>query len=86
MLNATAEVNMERAGGIPSRAWIEARRGEGRVPDLGGVCVFVVGADVETSRGLRAREFWLAYLGAAGGRVPSGGYRGLVSRREEIRC
>lgn len=86
MLNATPELDMEKAGGIPGRGWIASRAREGRLPDLAGVCVFAVGADVASRRGAQAREFWLAYLREAGAVMPDGAYRGLVTRKEEVRC
>ena len=86
MLNATPELNMERAGGIPDSAWIARRQAEGRLPDLRGVCLFAVGADVSSARGARARTFWRAYLSAAGARFPDGNYRNMVSDPAEVRC
>ena len=86
MLNATPELNMERAGGIPDRAWIARRQAEGRLPDLRGVCVFAVGADVRSKRGAEARAFWRAYFAAAGARFADGNYRNMVSDPAEVRC
>ena len=86
MLNATPELNMEKPGGVPDVSWVQARSRAGRLPALRGVCVFVVGADVETPRGVAARRLWMEYLGAAGARMDADGYRGLVTRREEVRC
>ena len=86
MLNATPELNMEKPGGVPDVSWVQARSRAGRLPALRGVCVFVVGADVETARGIAARRFWVDYLVAAGARIEPDGYRGFVSRREEVRC
>ena len=84
MLNATRELNMERAGGVPDSAWIAARVGEGRVPDLRGVCVVVVGADVRTGTGVAVRRFWEGYLRAAGAEVAE--YRNMVSDAGEVGC
>lgn len=86
MLQSTGEMDFERAGGIPSGSWISARQAEGRLPDLRGVCVFAVGADVVSRRGVAAREFWRAYFAASGGRMGESGYRGMVSGVGEVGC
>ena len=86
MLNSTAEMDMERSGGIPGSAWIATRQAAGLLPDLRGVCVFAAGADVETRRGAAARAFWMEYVRAAGGRMPESAYRGLVTGRGEVGC
>lgn len=86
MLNATPELNMERAGGIPDSTWIARRQAEGRLPDLRGVCVFAVGADVSSVRGARTRAFWRAYFAAAGARFANENYRNMVSDPAEVRC
>jgi hypothetical protein len=57
-------------------AFIEVERATGRLPDLAGVHVYVVGAGADTSdridgaRFLAMRDFWLAYFEAAGARLP----------------
>jgi hypothetical protein len=86
MLNATPELNMERAGGIPDSAWVAQREAEGRLPDLRGVCVYAVGGDVGSARGVRARAFWRAYFTAAGARYADEHYRNMVSDAGEVRC
>ena len=86
MLNATRELNMEVEGGIPGASWVTAKKSAGQLPQLGGVCVFVVGAETQTPRGVAARRFWMSYLGAAGARMSEEGYRSIVSRREEVHC
>ncbi len=86
MLNATPELNMERAGGIPDSGWIARRRAEGRLPDLRDVCVFAVGGDVGSARGVEARAFWRAYFAAAGARYADDHYRNMVSDAAELRC
>jgi hypothetical protein len=86
MLQSTSEVNMERAGGVPPGSWIESRKAEGRLPDLAGVCVFVVGADPSSQQGAKVRAFWQKYFEAAGAQAPSTNYRNMVSDVGEIRC
>ena len=86
MLQSTSEVNMEVAGGVPANSWIEERKAEGRLPDLGGVCVFVVGADPSSRQGAKVRGFWQKYFAAAGAQFPSGSYRNMVSDVSEVHC
>lgn len=86
MLNSTDSLNMERPGGIPGKAWVGERRKQGRLPDLRGVCVFAAGADVDSQRGVAARAFWLEYVRQAGGTIPEGAYRSLVTAHEEVHC
>lgn len=86
MLHSTRELDMERAGGIPDSAWIARRAAEGRLPDLRGVCVFAVGADVSSRRGAEARDFWRRWFAATGARFAEANYRTMVSDAAELRC
>ena len=86
MLNATPDLNMERAGGIPDSVWIARRKAEGRLPDLHGVCVFAVGGDVGSRRGVQAHAFWRAYFEAAGATYSDANYRNMVADAGEVRC
>jgi hypothetical protein len=86
MLQSTAEVNMERAGGVPPDSWINQRKAEGRLPDLHGVCVFVVGADPLSSTGARVRKFWQRYFDATGATFGPANYRNMVADAAELRC
>ena len=86
MLNATPELNMERSSGIPDARWVAARRAAGVLPDLHGVCVFVVGADLGSARGVAARRFWNAYFKATGATFPEANYRNMVSEVSEVGC
>jgi hypothetical protein len=86
MLNATRDLNMERAGGIPDSAWVAKRMAAGLLPDLHGVCVFAVGADVGSAQGVRARTFWRQYFHTAGATFDNRNYRRMISDAGEIRC
>ncbi|MDB4887680.1 MAG: hypothetical protein JWN79_3118 [Gemmatimonadetes bacterium] len=85
MLQSTREVNME-SGAIPGDAWIQARRREGRLPDLRNVCVFVIGGDPTSRTGARVRRFWEHYFVAAGATFPPENYRNMVADADEIGC
>jgi hypothetical protein len=86
MLNSTGEMDMERAGGVPGSEWIAARKAEGRLPDLRGVCVFAVGADVASRRGAQARAFWGEFMRQSGAVMPERAYRSLVTKAAEVGC
>ena len=70
----------------PKHARIADRQAKGLVPDLRGVCVEVVGADVTTERRSAVREFWTRYFAAAGAAMPAENYRNLVTSAREIGC
>jgi hypothetical protein len=86
MLQSTDEVNMEQPGGVPTDGWIEHRKAAGRLPDLANVCVFVVGGDPSSSRGVSVRRFWQRYFVAAGATFPHENYRNMVADAKEIHC
>ena len=86
MENSTGEMRMERSGGIPSPAWIEARRSTNRLPDMRGVCVLVAGAASKTQREAMIRDFWVRYLAASGSTLAAGNYRAFVPDAMELRC
>lgn len=86
MLNSTPELNMERGRGVPEARWIATRKAQNRLPGLGGVCVFVSGADVASERGVRVREFWGQYFEAAGASLAAANYRTLIADAATLRC
>lgn len=86
MLNATGELDMERAGGIPGAGWVAERKAQGRLPDLRGVCVVVAGADVSSRRGVAAREFWERYFRATGGDFDVVRYRTMIADARDVAC
>lgn len=66
MLQANREMNFERPGGRPETGWVGRASEEGKLPDLGGLCVAVVGARVDTDRGQAVKAFWREYFEATG--------------------
>lgn len=86
MLQSTAEVNMERPGGIPAATWTDRLRAENRLPDLRDVCVYVVGADPTSSTGAQVRRFWEHYFRASRATYRPENYRNMVSDAGEIGC
>lgn len=66
MLQSTREMEMEDLRDMPPSNWVSEMKARGRLPDLSGVCVFVVGARVDTEAGQRVKAFWEEYFKATG--------------------
>lgn len=75
MLQSAHGIEMDRAGGVHSAAWIEAQASDGVLPRLEGVCVVVIGADATSAHGIQVRDFWRAYMSAAGATLREENYR-----------
>ena len=86
MEHSTAEMRMERSGGIPSSQWIEVRRSANRLPEMRGVCVVVAGAASKTQREAMIRDFWVRYFAASGTTLTADNYRAFVPDAMELRC
>jgi hypothetical protein len=86
MINETADVRMVNPQDIPRDDWIRRLASARRIPQLGGVCVVVAGADVSSARGAAIREFWNKYFEAAGTRVSADNYRNMISDPSEVAC
>jgi hypothetical protein len=84
MENSTAEVEMARA--VPARDWIATRKAANRLPDLGGVCVVVSGANGATAHGSKIRDFWFAYFSETGAQLPGTNYREFIPVATEVHC
>jgi len=69
MIQATGELNMENASGIPGPEWIDHRAAEERLPDLSGACVIVSGAETKSARGVALRKFWTEYFAKVGAKL-----------------
>jgi hypothetical protein len=86
MINETPDVRMTSQQGIPGDTWIRQLSSAKRIPQLNGVCVVVVGADVSSARGAAIREFWNDYFKAAGTQVAPENYRNMISDPSEVAC
>ena len=86
MINETPDVRMTSREGIPGNSWIRHLATAKRVPQLRGVCVVVVGADVSSARGAAIRDFWNRYFQAAGTSVSPDNYRNMISDPSEVTC
>jgi len=74
MLQADGPIIMEGGRNMPPSDWVEARERQGRLPDLEGACVMVIGARTDTQLGQRVKEFWMEYFEATGAELRSGNY------------
>lgn len=74
MLQATRDINMEGMIRFPDDEWVERTQAEGRLPELGGVCVVVAGARIDTPESQRVKDFWMDYFNAAGARLEDRNY------------
>ena len=74
MLQANATVNFEQPGDEPPTGWVEQAEEEGRLPDLSGLCVVVVGARTDTEKGQDVKEFWERYFDATGAHFETDNY------------
>jgi len=66
MLQSTAEIEMEASARMPRSDWVFRAAAGGRLPDLSGVCVYVVGGRVDTRHGQSVKNFWKQYFDATG--------------------
>lgn len=66
MLQANDEINMEGMIKPPPADWAAKMKTDGRLPDLSGACVVVVGARTDTAEGQRVKKFWQDYFQATG--------------------
>lgn len=74
MLQSTPEIEMEGLRDMPAEDWVSRMKAEGRLPDLGGLCVVVVGARVDTDAGQRVKAFWSEYFEATGATLLDSNY------------
>jgi hypothetical protein len=84
MLQSTRDVNMERS--VPDTTWVTDRLTKHLLPDLAGVCIVALGADVSTARGERLRQFWRAYFRAAGADYRDANFRNWAPDLSGLGC
>ncbi|HEX6587587.1 MAG TPA: hypothetical protein VF039_01080 [Longimicrobiales bacterium] len=75
MLQSTPQYEFEGARRMPGEGWASAQAQQGLLPELGGACVVVIGADPTTPSGQRVRAFWQDYFSAAGATFDPANYR-----------
>lgn len=86
MLQVGGDLDFEAADVEAARAWLRERAAEGELPDLGGVCVVVVGAHEDTVRQRAVRSFWEEYFRAAGAELLPENWTGRMVRLPTAPC
>ena len=66
MLQSNRTIDMEGLSRMPPADWVEREEANGTLPDLSGLCVYVVGARVDTRQSQRVKDFWEEYFEATG--------------------
>ncbi len=66
MLQSNRTIDMEGLSRMPPADWVEREKAAGTLPDLTGLCVYVVGARVDTQASQRVKDFWQEYFDATG--------------------
>ena len=66
MLQSNRTIDMEGLVRMPPDGWIATETANGTLPDLSGLCVFVVGARVDTEASQIVKDFWTEYFEATG--------------------
>ena len=66
MLQSGTAIEMEGLRRMPPEDWVESRKSTGRLPDLNGACLVVIGARVDTDASQQVKEFWSGYFTATG--------------------
>ncbi|MCG8467175.1 MAG: hypothetical protein MJB57_03065, partial [Gemmatimonadetes bacterium] len=74
MLQSNRQIDMEGLRRMPPAGWVEEAKSDGRLPDLTGLCVVVVGARVDTEAAQRVKSFWTKYFGATGANLQDRNY------------
>ena len=74
MLQSNRQIDMEGLRLMPPAAWVQQAKDSGRLPDLSGLCVVVVGARVDTQASQRVKAFWDEYFQATGATLTASNY------------
>lgn len=74
MLQSNRTIEMEGLRRMPPADWVQTAKANGRLPDLSGLCVVIVGARVDTPAAQRIKAFWHEYFEATGARLEDRNY------------
>lgn len=86
MLQSNEQLDFERPGTRPRIDWVDSAAARGTLPDLGGLCVVVVGARVDTEAGQEVKAFWRRYFEATGAELRDHNYALRPVRLSEAPC
>ena len=65
---------MEGLTRMPPPGWVEREMANRTLPDLSGLCVYVIGARVDTRQSQHVKDFWQEYFEATGATFESRNY------------
>jgi len=74
MLQSNRQIDMEGLRLMPPDGWVQEAKSNGRLPDLSGLCVVVVGARVDTQASQSVKSFWDEYFKATGANLVESNY------------
>ncbi|MDX1392954.1 MAG: hypothetical protein R3195_01130 [Gemmatimonadota bacterium] len=74
MLQSNYQIDMEGLRLMPPDGWVREAHDGGRLPDLSGLCVVVVGARVDTPASQRVKAFWDEYFQTTGATLVDSNY------------
>lgn len=74
MLQSNRQIDMEGMRLMPPDGWVQEAKSSGRLPDLTGLCVVVVGARVDTQASQRVKAFWDEYFDSTGATLLASNY------------
>jgi hypothetical protein len=66
MLQSNRSIDMEGLRRMPDAGWVEREHANGTLPDLSGLCIYVVGARVDTEQSQHVKDFWQQYFDVTG--------------------
>mgnify|MGYP000538382254 CR=1 FL=1 len=66
MLQSNRSIDMEGLHIMPPPGWVDREKANGTLPDLTGLCVYVIGARVDTRASQQVKDFWEEYFAATG--------------------
>ena len=74
MLQSNRTIDMEGLSRMPPAGWIGREKANGTLPNLTGLCVYVIGARVDTRASQQVKAFWQDYFEATGAVFESRNY------------
>ena len=74
MLQANQVMNLEGLVRMPADNWIRQQAEQGTLPDLTGLCVYVVGAREDNRVSQIVKEFWTEYFEVTGATLADQNY------------
>jgi hypothetical protein len=86
MFQSANGIEMERGLRMPPPGWVDDHKAAGRLPNLEGACIGVIGADASTENGKAVQEFWRNYFEAVGATLEERNWRVLGTGVGGVGC